>query len=246
MFAREQGRPPISGVSLLSIDGATIEGVVISNLAMTDVCCPVFLRLGNRGRDLAKPEPGALRRIVVANIVATGSRWPCTIAGVPGHPVEGVTFSGFQISTKGGGALKQVQAGVPESIAKYPSADMFGILPAFGLFCRHAGDIHLSRIHLTCDRADERPALLCDDVRRLTIDSFEAPKTGDRGPVMQLHDVEEALVRGCMPNEGTQLFLRVAGGRSKRISLLSSDLSGVRRAVELGEGAPPHCVTTDR
>jgi hypothetical protein len=205
MLARKQGRPPISGISLLSVDGATIEGVAISNVAMTDVCCPVFLRLGNRGRDLATPEPGAVRRIVVAGIVATGSRWPCTIAGVPARPIEGVTFSDF-----------------------------------------HAGGIHLSSIHLTCEAADERPALVCDDVHPLTIDSFEARKTGDRGAVMEFHDVEEALVRGCMPNEGTQLFLRVGGGRSKRISLLSNDLSGIGRAVELAEGAPPHCVTTDR
>jgi hypothetical protein len=183
---------------------------------------------------------------VVAGIVATGSRWPCTIAGVPARPIEGVTFSDFRISTKGGVVLKQIQAGVPESIAKYPSADMFGTLPAFGIYCRHVGGIHLSSIHLTCEAADERPALVCDDVHPLTIDSFEARKTGDRGPVMEFHDVEEALVRGCMPNEGTQLFLRVGGGRSKRISLLSNDLSGIGRAVELAEGAPPHCVTTDR
>jgi polygalacturonase len=35
MFARAQGRPPISGVSLLTVDGSSIEGVAISSLLPT-------------------------------------------------------------------------------------------------------------------------------------------------------------------------------------------------------------------
>jgi len=76
MFARPNKRPPISGISLLTVDGSNIDGVTISNIAMTDVRCPVFLRLGNRGRDMPKPIPGTLRNVVIDGIVAAGASGP--------------------------------------------------------------------------------------------------------------------------------------------------------------------------
>ncbi len=240
MFARAQGRPPISGVSLLTVDGSTIEGVAISNIAMTDVCCPLFLRLGNRGRDLAKPEPGRLRQIVVSDLVATGAQWPCTVAGIPGHPVEGVTFSNFRIAAKGGSA--RVEGVVAEHVAKYPSADMFGKLPAYGFFCRHARDLHLSKIHFTSSEGDRRHAVVCDDVSRLAIDSLEAPVAKEGESVLRFGQVRQTLIRGCMPDQGTEVFLKVVGTQNQGIRLVGNDFSGVRKPVELVEGAGPHCV----
>ncbi|HEV3237702.1 MAG TPA: glycosyl hydrolase family 28-related protein, partial [Gemmataceae bacterium] len=91
VFGRPKMRPPISGISLLSVDGSNIDGVAINNISMTDARCPIFLRLGNRGRDMQKPAPGILKNVVISHIVATGAQWPCTIAGIPDHPIEGVT-----------------------------------------------------------------------------------------------------------------------------------------------------------
>ncbi|HLK57046.1 MAG TPA: glycosyl hydrolase family 28 protein, partial [Chthonomonadaceae bacterium] len=38
------------GIAIETVDGAEIDGVVVANLTMEDVACPIFLRLGNRGR----------------------------------------------------------------------------------------------------------------------------------------------------------------------------------------------------
>jgi polygalacturonase len=58
MLPRDTGRRPISGISLESVDGANIDGVVISNITMTGVQTPVFIRLGNRGRGLTPADTG--------------------------------------------------------------------------------------------------------------------------------------------------------------------------------------------
>jgi polygalacturonase len=242
MFARPTGRPPISGVSLLSVDGAAIEGVAISNLAMTNVSCPIFLRLGNRGRDMPKPVPGSVRRIVISDIVATRAQCPSIIAGIPGHPVEEVTLSNFRICIHGSDKPPQAGLDVPEHIGKYPSADMFGSLPAYGVYCRHARDLQLSKIHWTWTAADKRHAVICDDVSRLAIDSLEAPFAAGGAPMLQFNQVRQSLIRGCMPREGTEVFLNVTGAQSKAIGLLGNDLSRARKAVELTDGAPPHSV----
>jgi glycosyl hydrolase family 28 len=235
MFSRSSTRPPISGISLLSVDGATIEGVAISNITMTDVRCPVFLRLGNRGRDLEKPRPGALKDVVISNIVASGARWASVVTGVPAHPVDGVTLSNFRIAYKGGGTREEGRIEVPEYVEKYPSADMFGTYPAFGFYCRHVRDLHLSEIVLRCELPDLRPGVICDDVSRLVIDSLTAPPESD--PVVRFRKVRNALVRGCMAGELTKVFLNVAGTENAKVRLLANDFSGASKPVEFTDGA---------
>jgi hypothetical protein len=242
LFARPQGRPPVSGISLLSVDGGVIDGVAISNVTMTGVRCPLFLRLGNRGRDQERPLPGALKNVVLSNMVASGAQWPCAVAGIPGHAIEGVTLSNLRIGYAGGGTREQAQAEVPEHSAKYPSADMFGVLPASGLYCRHAHALRLSGVDLKWAAADRRPAVVCEDVSRLGIDSLAAHPGPEGEPVLAFRQVRGALVRGCVPDEGTGVFLKVTGARSKGISLLANDFSGVRTPVERAPDAPPQSV----
>jgi hypothetical protein len=234
MFARPQTKPPISGVSLLSVDGSSIDGVTITNITMTDVRCPLFLRLGSRGRDRDKPKPGSLKNVVISNVVANGCQWPCTVAGIPGHPVEGVTLSNFRIGIKGG-ARNPSRTEVPEQIGKYPSAEMFGALPAYGLYCRHAQDLHLSSLRWNAEEPDLRHAVVCDDTSQVVIDSLEAPWAAGSEAVLGFHQVRHALIRGCAPKEGTALFLRVSGSTCKAIQLMANDLSGVKKPIEVAE-----------
>jgi ubiquinone/menaquinone biosynthesis C-methylase UbiE len=242
LFSRPNLRPPVSGISLLSVDGGVIDGVAISNITMTGVRCPLFLRLGNRGRDQEKATPGALKNVVLSNIVASGAQWPCAIAGIPAHPIEGVTLSNVRIGYAGGGTGEQAHVEVPEQLGKYPSADMFGALPASGLFCRHARDLRLSGVDLKWAAPDGRPAVVCEDVSRLEIDALAAHTAAGVDPVLSFHQVRGALIRGCMPKEGTAVFLRVTGAESKDICLLANNFSGVRQAVERARGASAQSV----
>ncbi len=236
LFARPGMRPPVSGISLLSVDGSNIDGVAISNVVMNDVRCPIFLRLGNRGRDMEKPVPGTLRNVAISNIVANGSRWPCAIAGIPGHPVEGVSLQNLQITCQGAGTREQSDVEVPEHLAKYPSADMFGVLPAYGFWCRHARDVQLSAIRLRCAAPDLRPAVVCEDVSGLSLDALDAPLAKGGTALLSFRGVRDALVRGCRPGENTEVFLKVLGAESQAISLLANDFSRVHEPIVLGPG----------
>jgi hypothetical protein len=178
--------------------------------------------------------------VVISNITAGGARWPCALAGIAGHPVEGVTLRDFRIAYKGGGTQEQGRAKVPEYVAKYPTADMFESYPAYGLYCRHARDLQLSGIHLRCESPDLRPAVLCEDVARVGIDALEASAGAE--PVLEFRSVQGALVRGCAPTAGTKVFLNVTGTGSGAISLLANDFSGVGRVATFAEGALPESV----
>ncbi len=227
-----KGNHPISGISLESVDGANISGVAVSNISMVDVETPIFLRLGNRGRDMEVPTPGTLRNVLISNIVAEGATRACSITGIPGHRVEGVTLSDIRLTFQGGGRKEDIHAEVPEMIARYPDADMFEKLPTYGLYCRHAADLTLRNLQLLTVEEDPRHALYCEDVTGLDIDGLSAPATRGGAAMIGFKDVRESLIRGCRVPMGVDTFLMLAGAQSKEICLTGNDLTHATKAVE--------------
>jgi hypothetical protein len=116
---------------------------------------------------------------------------------------------------------------VPEKPGDYPEYSMFGPLPAFGLFCRHAKQIVFSNCRVESEVTDYRSAFVFHDVDRLSIDGLFASSLPQSNPVLLLVDVTHALLSRCVAAEGTPTYLRLEG-RCKWISLSLSDLSPAR------------------
>ena len=78
----------LAGIALEIVDGGTMDRVIVSDITMTGVGAPIFIRLGNRARpfkeDMDKPGIGSMRNITISNIEATGANpTGCAIAGLP-------------------------------------------------------------------------------------------------------------------------------------------------------------------
>lgn len=227
-----KGKHPISGIALESVDGSNISGVAVSNISMVDVETPIFLRLGNRGRDMQTPTPGTLRNVLISNVVAEGATRACSIAGIPGHSVEGVTLSDIRLTFQGGGRKEDLHAEVPELEPRYPEANMFKQLPAYGLFVRHANDVTLRNFQLLTTHEDPRHALYCEDVAGLDIDDLSAPTAKGGAAMIGFKEVREALIRGCRAPVGLETFLSLSGAQSKGISLTGNDFTQAASVVE--------------
>jgi polygalacturonase len=188
MLRRAAGRRPISGIALESVDGAEIDRVVISNITMHEPRAAIFLRLGNRGRAMTPPVPGALRNVSIQNVVATAVEMASSITGLRGAPVRRVSLDNINITMDGtAGAGRGLD--VPEVPEKYPEATMFGELPAHGLYARHVEELILRNLQIATPK-DARPALVLDDVRDLEINTLKA--SGE--PVVWLNDVEKYTI----------------------------------------------------
>ena len=232
-------RPGTSGISLLTVDGGVLENVSISNIVIEGPVTPIFLRLGDRARPFKPDGPrsgvGIFRDVSISHVTASAAgRIACGIAGLPGHPIENVTLDDIRITFAGGGTIKDSQSPVPELKEKYPQSDMFGTLPAYGFFVRHAAGLTLRNIELHTAKPDQRPAMICEDVRDLTVDGWQATAAPGGLPVIVLQDVVTATLRGCRAMPGTSVFLRVAG-TSDRIALLGNDLGNAVRAYECAD-----------
>ncbi|HTD39968.1 MAG TPA: hypothetical protein VK671_05055, partial [Mucilaginibacter sp.] len=77
---------------------------------------------------------------------------------------------------------------VPEQIKNYPEFSMFGELPAWGFYIRHADGIKITNMVLTCKGKDYRPAFIADDVNGLSLTGISIPQVKTQ-PVLLLNKV---------------------------------------------------------
>jgi hypothetical protein len=233
----------LGGIALETVDGGILDRVVISNITAQGVSTPIFLRLGNRARPFTekgpKPEVGALRNVLLSHIVATGaSNVGCSITGVPGHPVENVSLYDIQITFDGGGKKGLAARTVPEYEHRYPDPGMFGVLPAYGFYCRHVRGLKFHNIGLDTTKPDLRHALVCDDVKDLIVDGLEAACRPDAEPIVHFIQVEGAIIRNSSLRADAGTFLRLDGNATQRVVLLSNELSRAARIAETAVDVP--------
>jgi polygalacturonase len=179
------------GLALETVDGGVIEDVTVSNLTMRGlVDSPIFLRLGKRMRGPAGAAPGALRRVLLSNIVSSNAvaEYPCIISGVPGAAIEDIRISDVYLHQLGGGSAEWAALEPAERENAYPEATMFGILPARGFFIRHARNLEFSNIEIATAEPDRRPAFWMHDVQG--VDLFRL-KAGRNTAAYALRDVTE-------------------------------------------------------
>lgn len=189
-----------SAIALETVDGGFLQDVNISHVQAKNTGNAIFIRLGHRNKDaryssiknvliddvkvevpagkpdIGYPIEGPPPKVPPHNLV------PASITGLPGHLVQNVTLQNIEISY-GGGASKEKAyvsidslASVTENMAGYPEFTMFGELPSWGLYVRHAEGIKLSNVKVSVKEADFRPALVFDDVTGLKLDKVSVPQ----------------------------------------------------------------------
>jgi len=209
----------LSGVAIESVDGSHLSGITVSDITMDHVRAPIFIRLGHRGgngpatRQVEPRVPGRITGVVIRNVRAERALFESSIHGIPGHPVEDVSLESVSLSYEGGGLADWITDQVPDEthIARYPEAQMFGRLPAWGLYCRHARGVRLTGVSLSCQVADARPMLVCDDVDGLDLTRVLATAAPAKAPLLWFVGVRDATVRECTAPDGTGVFVAAEG-----------------------------------
>ncbi len=239
----------LAGIALEIVDGGTLENVSVSGIRIDGVTVPIFLRLGNRaqtyGSKASKPGIGKFRHVVLRDIVAENtSQTGCSITGLPGHPIEDVLLENIALGFEGGGAKALCSRTVRERPESYPESSMFGLLPAYGLYCRHVEGLVLRNVRLSTSRPDLRHAVMFDDVKRLTIEALEAKWAAGAGAAVRLVQVEGAEIRGCKAAAGADPFLLVEGDQTRHVVLKANDLSPAAKSTTFGAGVSAQAVSS--
>ncbi|MFD1255248.1 glycoside hydrolase family 28 protein [Mucilaginibacter terrae] len=188
-----------SAVALETVDGADMENINVSNVQAKNTGNAILIRLGHRNSD---DKYSTIKHVYIGNVkaeipsakpdigypvegpppkVPPHNLLPASITGIPGHAIEDVILENIEI-TYGGGANKEkayistdLLSTVPEQIPNYPEFTMFGELPAWGLYVRHAKGIKLKNVTLKLLENDFRPSMVFDDVNGLDVQGLNLP-----------------------------------------------------------------------
>lgn len=225
------------GIKLLTVDGAHLRNVKISDITMVNVRTPMLFRLGSRlsvfrkGKDTQQPT-GTMENVVVKNVKAEAAAdaqlMPPSgilITGVPGHYITGLTLENIQIDLAGGGTIEHAAQVVPEAIDKYPEVKTFGpLVPAYGIWARHVKGLQLKDITFRLAANDQRPAFVCEDGKDVELNGWKLPETSGAVSVIRLDNVEKALISN-VKGKGTASNFVQQGAGSKDIRVVKSGLS---------------------
>ena len=232
----------IAGIGLEMVDGGWLENVVVSGICMQRTRTPIFLRLGAR----TAPRPGIrsyMRGVMISDIYATEAVLTNSITGLADMPVQDVTLSNIDIETQEPGKLEWTERAIPEVPREYPEARMFGRLPAYGMYVRHAVRLRMHNVNFKSLPTEQRPAVVCDDVTSLEIAGLRVPYQGNGSPVVDLRQTKDAWIRDGRAPIDAPSFVRVAGGDSAQILISGCDLRSAIQPSNVGADATPSSVT---
>ncbi len=218
------GKPDgISGISLEVVDGAELNGVNISNIVMDGPIVPIFIRLGNRARgyDKALPKPGvgSIENVHISNVTAyNAGDYGSSISGIPGYPVKNISMENVRIFYSGGGTPADADKSVDEKEKSYPEATMFGKLPAYGMFIRHAENVRFSNVEFYLAADDRRSPFFLEDVKHGQFRDLKAD-INQNTSYMKANNVSDIFLANPVSYTKSKAAIEIQGSQSSTIRL---------------------------
>ncbi len=163
-----------SAIALEAVDGATIENIEVDGIRGINIGNAIFIRAGARkGNRKGKVENVSIQNV---DVEIRADKNPLkvmpglVIGGMPDQIINNVKLKNIVIKFPGGAekALAKITIenlkDIPEKPASYPEYDMFGQLPSWGVFIRHARNVQIEGLSIIAVKADFRTAIVMDDV----------------------------------------------------------------------------------
>jgi hypothetical protein len=240
------------GIKLLTVDGAHLHHVEISDITMVEVKTPILIRLGSRLSVFRKDqdtqqETGILEDVLIRNVKAKAADnaqlMPPSgilITGIPGHNIKNITLENIEIQLAGGGIAANSRQQVPEAIDKYPEVKTFGpLVPAYGIWARHVEGLKLNNIKFTLGSNDLRPAFICEDGKDIELNNWMVPETNGAESVIRLESVVGAKITNINVKGSATSFVRIEGNGGMDVKLSNNHLSGIKEKIVADKPAIP-------
>jgi len=186
-----------SAIAIESWENGIVENVKVKNVRSWNTGNAIFIRLGSR-HGFDQTSPGSIKNVQISNVKATvpyrqpdwayelrgpalpffHNIFPASIVGLEDLPVEEIMLEDIKLTYPGGGNAAYANAPIdrlneiPENASDYPEFSMFGELPAWGLYVRHASGITMRNIRLKAKNPDYRYPVVFDDVKNSKIEAL--------------------------------------------------------------------------
>ncbi|WP_205943018.1 glycoside hydrolase family 28 protein [Pedobacter frigidisoli] len=165
-----------SAIALEAVDGAVIDNIEVDGLQGRNIGNAIFLRAGAR----KGARKGKVQNISIQNVDVEirNERNPLkimpgiVIGGLPDQIITNVKLKNIAIRSAGGAEKTAAKIStdnlkdIPEKADSYPEYNMFGELPSWGVFIRHARNVQVDGLSIAIAKADFRTAMVLDDTHQ--------------------------------------------------------------------------------
>ncbi|MFC0558292.1 glycoside hydrolase family 28 protein [Halalkalibacter alkalisediminis] len=207
--------------------GAYIENILINNIFMEDVFCPLainsFYRYGVDENDPAMTNPDAIpvtektpkiKHIQISNVTAKNGRAAAGfIYGLPEMPVEDVSLSNvtFEMTSD-----PFEVGGEPDMVKEVIT------MAGEGIYCKHVNGIEFHRVRV---ETRQGPALMMDGGNGVAIHHVTMKNLHKNTPVVQLNEVRDVFIEGRQATQLGETYLSIQESKSGEISMSGPSIS---------------------
>lgn len=164
-----------AAMAVEAVDGADVANITFQRITFHQVGSPIFILLGDRGTTPAGDvhKIGSIDGVTFKDVTGDNMKydWSSPISGLAAggavYKLKHLAFVNVHITNKGG--LGSVPADPPEYAGQYPDPNLWGNMPAFGYFIRHADGVAFTGCVTGVAPADARKWLEQRDVANLTV-----------------------------------------------------------------------------
>jgi hypothetical protein len=158
-----------SAMAVESVDGGAISAVTFQRINLAGCQNAIFVILGSRSGASVGSINGVTYRDISGSSLTDMRGCPvsgCFTNGIT-YRLKNILFDNVDISFKGG--VSSIPSAPPEYVGQYPENTMWGNLPAYGYYIRHATGVTFTNCFTSAAAADARPWLVTNDVSNLTV-----------------------------------------------------------------------------
>ena len=145
--------------------------------------------------------------------------------GLPEMPIEGITSDNVILAASDAPDLYPGKPAMMHLLEPMTGA---------GSYCAHVQRVEFHNIQV---QTRTGPALIVEKARDVEIDGFKMKQPHADVPVIDLREVNGALIRGCSAARGTGVLVRIGGAPTRDITLSGNDLVRAKENITLEESA---------
>lgn len=164
----------LAGIALEAVDGGSIKNIEISNISMTGIQTPIFIRVDCRDRNNKTGKKSSLDNVLIENVNAVSDSWiTSSITAPQGYVLQNVKIKNCMFNIRGGAPEEFINNKIPEPKKAYPENRMFGRpLPSYAFFIRNVKNLTFSNIQVLTHLAPEfRHAIYAENAENLIFEN---------------------------------------------------------------------------
>ena len=173
----------VSGISIESCDGSNIKNIVVKNIEMKNVACPLYILLNmrNESRDSYTDEVGenhywggSICDITICDINAQEVELPSIITGFETYKKDGtvvrravsnILVENFDVKYRNNDEIIEIPQKIEEFLTDYPESNAHGDVDAYGIWSRHTDNLMLKNIEVVPRKNNTRKMICSYDAK---------------------------------------------------------------------------------